>query len=431
MTKARDIASAAPAPSTVSATELGYLDGVTSAIQTQIDSKSATSHNHDTAYLNQSVIDAKGDLLVGSGNDAYVRVPVGSNNQVLTADSATASGVKWATADALPSQTGNSGKYLTTNGTTASWGTVNQPITWTQRRSGDGNEVYSIAYNGSDIWVAVGAGGVLASSSNGTTWTNRTSGFGSNNIYKVAFGNGLFVAVGQNGTITTSTDGITWTARTANMGTNEIYDVIYANSLWVASGAGGGTANTGGITYSTDGLTWTRKSQSLSNIGTNYNCVNWNGTNWIIGTNHSTNNFLYASTPSGTWTVASTGSTAENINVFYDGTRTLFVDTNGTIYFSANAIPSSATQLYGANIRGSNGRYNFYYNNRIYSQGALWYSISSVPNASNQVTGIQSSLAAMTGIINTGGISTRPGAIWVGAAGLVAADYIGGIFTSF
>ena len=43
MTKARDIASAAPAPSTVSATELGYLDGVTSAIQTQIDTKQASS----------------------------------------------------------------------------------------------------------------------------------------------------------------------------------------------------------------------------------------------------------------------------------------------------------------------------------------------------------------------------------------------------
>jgi hypothetical protein len=39
MTKARDIASAAPAPSTVSATELGYLDGVTSAIQTQVNTK--------------------------------------------------------------------------------------------------------------------------------------------------------------------------------------------------------------------------------------------------------------------------------------------------------------------------------------------------------------------------------------------------------
>lgn len=43
MTKARDIASAAPAPSTVSATELGYLDGVTSAVQTQLDSKAATA----------------------------------------------------------------------------------------------------------------------------------------------------------------------------------------------------------------------------------------------------------------------------------------------------------------------------------------------------------------------------------------------------
>jgi hypothetical protein len=43
MSKARDIASAAPAPSTVSATELGYVDGVTSAIQTQLDAKAASS----------------------------------------------------------------------------------------------------------------------------------------------------------------------------------------------------------------------------------------------------------------------------------------------------------------------------------------------------------------------------------------------------
>jgi hypothetical protein len=66
MSKARDIASATPAPSTVSSTELGYLDGVTSAIQTQINTKEAN----------------------------------------------------------LPSQTGNSGKYLTTDGSSASWGTI-------------------------------------------------------------------------------------------------------------------------------------------------------------------------------------------------------------------------------------------------------------------------------------------------------------------
>jgi hypothetical protein len=37
-------------PSTVSATEVGYLDGVTSGIQSQLDGKAATSHNHTGIY---------------------------------------------------------------------------------------------------------------------------------------------------------------------------------------------------------------------------------------------------------------------------------------------------------------------------------------------------------------------------------------------
>jgi len=43
MTKARDLANASTALSAVNATELGYLDGVTSAVQTQIDTKAASS----------------------------------------------------------------------------------------------------------------------------------------------------------------------------------------------------------------------------------------------------------------------------------------------------------------------------------------------------------------------------------------------------
>ena len=44
MSKARDLASAATALSAVSATELGYLDGVTSAVQTQINTKASTTY---------------------------------------------------------------------------------------------------------------------------------------------------------------------------------------------------------------------------------------------------------------------------------------------------------------------------------------------------------------------------------------------------
>ena len=45
-----------------------------------------------------TAIDAKGDLIAGTGADAFSRLAVGTNGQVLTADSAEATGLKWATA---------------------------------------------------------------------------------------------------------------------------------------------------------------------------------------------------------------------------------------------------------------------------------------------------------------------------------------------
>jgi hypothetical protein len=53
---------------------------------------------------------------------AYV-VPsqTGNSGKYLTTNGTTSS---WGAVEALPSQTGNSGKYLTTNGTTASWASV-------------------------------------------------------------------------------------------------------------------------------------------------------------------------------------------------------------------------------------------------------------------------------------------------------------------
>lgn len=84
MTKARDIASAAPAPSTVSATELGYLDGVSSAIQTQIDGKSATAHNHNSDYIAKTLTTTTGDIIYASGANTPARLGIGSTGNVLT-----------------------------------------------------------------------------------------------------------------------------------------------------------------------------------------------------------------------------------------------------------------------------------------------------------------------------------------------------------
>ena len=47
-----------------------------------------------------TAIDAKGDLVVGTGADTFSKLTVGANDTVLTADSSTATGLKWASASA-------------------------------------------------------------------------------------------------------------------------------------------------------------------------------------------------------------------------------------------------------------------------------------------------------------------------------------------
>ena len=72
---------------TATATELNYVDGVTSAIQTQLDGK-----------VEESLFDAKGDLLVASADNTPAKLTVGTNGYILTANTSAANGIEWAAA---------------------------------------------------------------------------------------------------------------------------------------------------------------------------------------------------------------------------------------------------------------------------------------------------------------------------------------------
>jgi hypothetical protein len=114
MTKARDIASAAPAPSTVSATELGYLDGVTSALQTQLDAKTPkVTLNAQTAAYTLVAGDAFKLVTVSDTVSRTVTVPpsVFTTGQVINVQRIGTGAVPFAQGD---------GVTITSTGATAS-----------------------------------------------------------------------------------------------------------------------------------------------------------------------------------------------------------------------------------------------------------------------------------------------------------------------
>lgn len=135
MTKARDLANAADVLDDVSATELSYVNGVTSSIQTQINGKQAVvSGVNDTeiGYLDgvtsaiQTQLDAKtakstltttGDIYYASAANTPARLGIGSTDQILKV---TGGVPAWATPASAGGMTLLSTTTLTGTGVTVS-----------------------------------------------------------------------------------------------------------------------------------------------------------------------------------------------------------------------------------------------------------------------------------------------------------------------
>lgn len=114
-------------------------------VQAALNELDTDKANSSDAIL-KSIVDAKGDLIAATANDTVARVAVGTNGQVLTADSGQTAGVRWTTSRYLEGTgspegvitAGVGSRYVDSNAT-------NGAVEWI-KFSGTGNTGWRVVY---------------------------------------------------------------------------------------------------------------------------------------------------------------------------------------------------------------------------------------------------------------------------------------------
>ena len=131
-----------------------------------------TSTHAAATYATQVALVATNTTVAGK-QDALPS-QTGNNGKFLGTNGTTLS---WNTVDALPSQTGNNGKFLTTNGTTASWATLNTDANTTTKGLYENNATISANYSITSGNNAMSAGpitiadGITVTIPSDSSWT--------------------------------------------------------------------------------------------------------------------------------------------------------------------------------------------------------------------------------------------------------------------
>jgi hypothetical protein len=253
----------------IDATELSYLDGVTSNIQNQINSIAGTSFTPNRAIVS----DGSGDLIASSVTDSELGFLSGvSSTLVETTKDQNIGGNKTFTSRVEQHLNGYesvSGYYGLAKDAQpiVSKAVADKAVSTWNTRTITSNSWESVCWSPElGLFCAVsdtGSNNRVATSPNGITWTTRSTSGIDNNWKSVCWSRelGLFVAVAYSGTgnrVMTSSDGITWVGQTSAADVNW-YSVCWAAELGLFCAVGFGSITTPhipSIMTSTDGLTW-------------------------------------------------------------------------------------------------------------------------------------------------------------------------------
>jgi hypothetical protein len=148
--------------------------------------------------ITAGVVDAKGDLIVGSADDAVARLGVGTNGQVLTANSGATYGVEWS----APAAVGVFGSSIEFEGATANNFETTLAVT-------DPTADRTITLPDATGTVAL-TSDITVSASSTNTFSNKSISLATNTItgttaeFNTALSDSNFVTTGDTGTVTST-----------------------------------------------------------------------------------------------------------------------------------------------------------------------------------------------------------------------------------
>ena len=296
----------------------------------------------------------------------------GTAGQVLTS-AGTGNTPTWTTVDALPSQTGNSGKYLTTNGTNASWETVGgTTYTRTSFTATASQTTFTVSYTVGLVQVYVN--GVLLNGADYTA-TNGTSV-----VLAVACNAGEIVEVLAFTSFSVASTVSSFSAGTTGLtpSTGTTGNVTLGGTLAVANGGTGVTTSTGsGAVVLGTSPTVTSPTISGAVVSSMASSVITSRT-----AQASTSGTIIEFTGIPNW--------VKRITVIFSGTSTsgtsaLLIQIGSTTYTTSGYISASATQsgtgtssTAGFLVAGSVAAADTYYGNAIINNitGNAWVETS-------------------------------------------------------
>lgn len=374
---------------TATATELNYMDGVTSNVQLQLDemadSLSDKLSSDDFARNITSSANTVGQFAkVAYGAGKFVAIPYtyasdtskfaySSDGEIWAFVNAPSTSVQASWKDIIYAD----GKFVVignANGTTsANYSAVSTDgINWTVGNFPTGGTPYSIAY-GNGRFVVVGSNTVSAHSTDGLNWT-RVLLPSSCQAMIVAFGNGKFVAPNPNGYVCAySTDGSSWTM--GDIIASEFSRITFNNGRFVSVG-------NKSIQYSDDGINWTSVTPPMS--------ANWyaltSGEGYYIALGYRKSDFIY-SADGATWQIATAPVSDYWCDVEYGNGKFIAVTEGGQNFLTISFTKNEFGLAYESDIENLRNSFPDVYT-KADQKWNLIYDSGEIPEIVNSISGI-------------------------------------------